>query len=312
MKKIFFTLFISFSIISSIMFSDYVINKNFKVVKTSTVTTENVVKYIKADGTVNECNKREINIEIPFVTEEIYIEVGDKISKGQKLLKFDKESMVNRIHLDNTYKNTSAKENILAKINNYSSFVTSPINGEVTKINTNVGSKIDVNHPVVIVSDLDNLIIKAYVSENIISHIYPGQKALISGESLTEPINGYVHKIEPVAEKKKENLYQSFVSVEVKAEKYDNMKPGSSVTVEFEKENKKSAMLIPFDSVMFDESTPYVFVNRLGYAVKRYVNLGEEYETEVEILDGLNANENIILNPKVEKLCEGDRLSIID
>ena len=71
-------------------------------------------------------------------------------------------------------------------------------------------------------------------------------------------------------------------------------------------------MIIPFDSVMLDEATPYVFINRYGYAVKRYVNLGEEYETDVEVLSGLNADEKLILNPKIQELKEGDKLSEIE
>jgi len=308
MKKTVITILTSIAIISAVAVADYIINKDFAVVKTQAVTKENVKRYIKASGVVKEQNKREINVEIPFSVEEIYTQTGDKITKGQKLFKLNKEALKNKIELENLNNYTEAIENIIAKIDNYDPYVTSPINGIVTKINGKKGAVINVNEPVIIVSDLDNLIIKSQVPENLISDVYEGQTVIINGKSFNNEIKGKVFKISPVAEETEKNS-TAYVTVDIKADNYDNVKPGTYVDVKFEKENKKETITVPFDSVMFDEETPYVFINRYGYAVKRYVNLGEEYEIDVEILSGLELNDKLILNPKSQELHEGDKLS---
>lgn len=308
MKKTVITILITFVLVSGVAVSDYVINKDFAVVKTKPVTVGNVKRYIKASGIVKEQNKREINVEIPFTVAEVYTEAGAEISKGQKLFKLNKEILKSKIEFENLKGHTEDTANIIAKINNYDSYVTSPINGVVTKINGRIGSEININEPLVIISDLDNLIIKAQIQENLICDVYEGQPVIISGRSFNKETEGKVIRISPVVEETETNS-GAYVTVDIKADSYDGIKPGSYVDVKLEKENKKETITIPFDCVLFDEENPYVFINRYGYAVKRYVNLGEEYEIDVEILSGLKEDDKLILNPKIQELNEGDKLS---
>ena len=311
MKKTTITILSTLLIISAIFISDYTINKNFKIVKTGIVLKGDIVKYVKAKGVVEEGGKREVYSELPFSVKEIYIEEGDKVSQGQKLLDYNKNYLKNKFEFEKNSDNSFQSENIISKIDNYPSFATSPINGIITKINVKSDQIIDTNKPLIVISDLDNLIIKASIPENIISSIYPGQRVVIKSESIKDVINGYVYKIHPIAEKKREDN-KNYITVDVKSDNYKNIKPGTNVDVEFEKENKKSAILIPFDSIMFDEDIPYVYINKYGYAVKKYVTLGEEYETEVEILKGINNEDKLVLNPKIQKIREGDKLSELD
>lgn len=307
MKKIIWTVLISSTLILSFAVADYVVNSDFAVVKTKTVAKQTVVKYIKANGTVKEQNKREISVELPFRIDEIYIEVGDEVSKDEKLLRLNKEILKNKMELDLSYK-SETNDNLIAKIENYNNYVTSPINGIVTKIDVKEGDTVNINSPVAVISDLDNLLIKAQVPENLIADIFLGQKVIVKGKSFTGQIEGSVSKIYPIAEKNNDYTSQSYITVDVKSDGLKNLKPETSVSLEFEKENKGASIIVPFDSVMFDEETPYVFINKYGYAVKRYVNLGEEYETDVEILNGISTDDDLILNPKSQKIIHGNKI----
>ena len=282
------------------------------MVKTKEITKNQIKRYINATGTCFEQNKREIRVDLPFVVDKIYVNVGDKITKGQKLLSLSKDSLLNKLQMQNLTSSSDSNDNLIAKINNFNKDVTSPIDGIVTKLNISDGSLINTNLPVMVVSDLENLIIKASVPESIIGEIFIGQKARINGEYLDKEVAGEVVKIHPVAEKKELNTSQSFVIVDVVAENYKNIRPQTSLKIEFEKKLNSDSIVIPFDSVMFDEENPYVFINNLGYAVKRYVNLGEEFDIDVEVLSGVNSGDKLIVNPKYEKICEGDKLLTVN
>ncbi|MBE7014795.1 MAG: HlyD family efflux transporter periplasmic adaptor subunit [Ruminococcaceae bacterium] len=312
MKKTVITFIFTFTILSGIMFADYLVNNNFIMVKTEPVLSKEMNKYINATGICQEQNKREIRVDLPLYVDKIYVNVGDKIQRGQKVLKLNKESFENRLELQSVTVSSVNNDNLIAKINNFNEEITSPINGVVTKLNVCEGAEINISTPVMVISDLDNLVIKASVPENIISDIYVGQTVLISNDSLYNKVKGEVIKIHPVGEKKDMFSSQSFITVDVIANDYESIRPETTLNLEFLKNEKKKNIIIPFDAVMFDEENPYVFIDNLGYAVKRYVNLGEEYDIEVEVLSGIKEGDKLILNPKINKIKEGDKILKIE
>ncbi len=312
MKKTVITFIFTFTILSGIMFADYLVNNNFIMVKTEPVLSKEMNKYINATGICQEQNKREIRVDLPLYVDKIYVNVGDKIQRGQKVLKLNKESFENRLELQSVTVSSVNNDNLIAKINNFNEEITSPINGVVTKLNVYEGAEINISTPVMVISDLDNLVIKASVPENIISDIYVGQTVLISNDSLYNKVKGEVIKIHPVGEKKDMFSSQSFITVDVIANDYESIRPETTLNLEFLKNEKKKNIIIPFDAVMFDEENPYVFIDNLGYAVKRYVNLGEEYDIEVEVLSGIKEGDKLILNPKINKIKEGDKILKIE
>ena len=312
MKKTVITFIFTFTILSGIMFADYLVNNNFIMVKTEPVLSKEMNKYINATGICQEQNKREIRVDLPLYVDKIYVNVGDKIQRGQKVLKLNKESFENRLELQSVTVSSVNNDNLIAKINNFNEEITSPINGVVTKLNVYEGAEINISTPVMVISDLDNLIIKASVPENIISDIYVGQTVLISNDSLYNKVKGEVIKIHPVGEIKDMFSSQSFITVDVIANDYESIRPETTLNLEFLKNEKKKNIIIPFDAVMFDEENPYVFIDNLGYAVKRYVNLGEEYDIEVEVLSGIKEGDKLILNPKINKIKEGDKILKIE
>ncbi len=308
MRKTVITFIFTFVVLSGILVADYTINNNFIMVKTEPVMSKKMNKYINATGVCHEQNKREIRVDLPLYVDKIYVSVGDKITKGQKILKLNKESFSNRLNLQSVTVSSVNNDNLIAKINNFDEEISSPINGVVTKLNVYEGAEINISLPVMVISDLDNLIIKASVPENIISDIYVGQTVHISNDSFSDKIKGEVVKIHPVGEKKDMFSSQSFITVDVMAEDYSNIRPETTLSLEFLKKEKKNNIIIPFDAVMFDEENAYVFIDNLGYAVKRYVNLGEEYDIDVEVISGIKEGDKLILNPKINKIKEGDKI----
>lgn len=312
MKKIIITIISTIVILSGIFLSDYIINNNFVNVRTISVAKREVKGYIKAEGTSKEQNKRVVMGELPFVVEEVYVTEGEKVNKGENLFKISKEEFKNQIEMKMVENNNDAYKNIIAKIENSSDYVTTPINGIVTKVNIKEGENIKIDTPSVVISDLDNQIIKSKVPETLIKEIFVGQNVKIEGVTFDGAETGKVTKIYPVGESNPYDLKQSFVMVDVMADNYVNIKPETTLDLSFEKKSNNEKILIPFDSIMFDEEKPYVFLDKYGYAVKRYVNIGEEYEIDAEITEGLNNGEEIVENPKIISINQGQKINVLN
>ncbi len=307
MKKTVITVLISAFVIFGMAVADYTLNGSFVMVNTSKITKKDVVSYVTATGVCKEQNKREIKIDLPFEVDKVFVKPGDKISKGQKILSLNKEPLTDKLMLQSLTAPSIDNNSLIAKINNYNSQVLSPINGVVTEVYTYEGAGINSNLPLMVISDLDNLIIKASVPEGVITDIYEGQKVIIEGDSLKNKVTGQVEKIYPSAVKN-EIMGGSFITVDVKADNFSGIIPEVTLNLNFEKTGKKGSVVIPFGSVKFNEEIPYVFINNSGYAVKRQINIGEEFDTEVEVTSGLYAGDELILNPNMDKVNEGDKI----
>ncbi len=308
MKKTVITVLISAFIIFGMAIADYTLNGTFVMVNTSKISKKDVVSYIKANGVCKEQNKREIRVDLPFEVDKIFVKPGDKISKGQKLLTLNKESLIDKLMLQSLTAPSIDNNSLIAKINNYSNEVLSPINGVVTEVYANEGGNINSNLPLMIISDLDNLMIKASVSEGVITDIFEGQQVIIEGESLKEKVNGRVEKIYPSASKNELMGGGSYITVDVKADSFNGIIPEATLSLSFAKTGKKGSVVIPFGSVKFNEEIPYVFINSSGYAAKRQIDIGEEFDTEVEVTAGLYAGDELILNPNRDEISEGDKI----
>ncbi len=307
MKKTVITVLISAIVIFGMAAADYTLNGSFVMVNTGKVTKKDVISYVTATGICKEQNKREIKIDLPFTVDKVFVKPGDKISKGQKILSLNKAPLTDKLMLQSI--NTPAIDNnsLIAKINNYDSQILSPINGVVTEVYTYEGAGINSNLPLMVISDLDNLIIKASVSEGVITDIFEGQNVIIDGEALKNKVTGRVEKIYPSAVKN-EMLGGSFITVDVRADDFSGIIPETTLNLNFEKTGKKGSVVIPFGAVKFNEEIPYVFINNSGYAVKREICIGEEFDTEVEVTSGLYQGDELILNPNMDEVSEGDKI----
>ena len=312
MKKTVITVLISAFLIFGMAVADYALNGKFIPVNTSQITKKDLVSYITATGICKEQNKREIKVELPFEIEKVFVKPGDKISKGQKLLTLNKEPLSDKLMLQSMSTPSIDNSALTAKIENYDSEVSSPINGVVTEVYASDGGSVNSSLPLLVISDFDNLIIKASVSEEEITDIYEGQRVIIEGESLNKQIKGRVEKIYPSAKRMELTGGLSYITVDVRPDSFEGIIPETTLDLSFEKAGRKGSIVIPFGSVKFTEDAPFVFINNSGYAVKRQVNLGEEFDTEVEVTGGIYPGEELILNPGISDIKEGDKIITVN
>ncbi len=307
MKKVILLLLISIFVISGVLVADYVINSGFKTVKVQSVFTTTVEDYVELSGEVTEEIKREIKADFPLEITAMYAEVGDKVTKGQKLAELDDASLINKLEFSMIESNAPESfESIISQVRHLDKSIYSPIDGVISYVGYQEGDTIAIEKSLFTVTDTENLKVRSKISSDIINEIYLNQKVIIYSEN--EAINGKISKIYPVAEKTDLNNL-SFIAFEITPENSDKLTCGTVVEIKLLNEVFNDVIVIPFDSVMFDDEYPYVYVEVSGYAVKKRVVIGKEFETTVEIKEGLSRNDKLLTEPKKYNIKNGDKIT---
>lgn len=191
--------------------------------------------------------------------------------------------------------------------------ITSPMDGTVTAVNIEKGSVVSPTAPCFVVSNLADLEIQINVNEYDISKVQPGQEVEIETDALTGKIfKGTVEKIAPVASRLSTGQStETVVQVTIKVlESHEMLKPGFSVKTRIVSDKKDNALVVAFDSIQVQpDGRKLVYVVENNTAVAREVQTGIESDFDVEITEGIEEGEIIVLRPGMS-LKDGDKISI--
>jgi RND family efflux transporter MFP subunit len=86
------------------------------------------------------------------------------------------------------------------------------------------------------------------------------------------------------------------------------LSPGIYCTVELFIPRKTPSMIIPADAVVFDENGLHVAVVKNGIAHLQKIAIARDFGTEVEVHDGVEPGDQVILNPMID-LAEGSKVA---
>jgi len=306
MKKLFLVFFLSFAAICGYAVGEYIVNNQFINVNTVKVTKTSINNYTTTEGEVKDGGKREIKMELPFSVKKLYVSKGDKVYKGQKLADIDFSRIITQLKLASikaTDKGTY--ENLINLAENKSSFISSPVNGIITSVNCIPGNEHGNDVPVFIITDLDNITVKVKISSEKMDELYIGQKAYIyQNDYMTE---GRISEIFP-ASYETANDSLNMIAAEIVPLDGHSLICGIKTDVKIVNAPYENIILIPFDSILYDDTKPYVYVNSSGYALKKYITIGKEFEENAEIISGLSVNDKVITNPRKLNITEGKKL----
>lgn len=221
--------------------------------------------------------------------EEILVEEGQKVTKGQALAKLDEaESLLAlkeaKIRYENakliyersqrTYKdNITSKEQLEESRLQYETSmvdyerkkleytyytITSPITGIVVIRAIEVGSVVEKNQNVFTVADFNPLLARIHVPEKDLNKIKEGQHALITIESLPGlQFNGMVKMVSPIVDPESGTIK---VTVEIEYTVGTPLMPGMFASVYTITERHANALIIPKKALLFETEGPEVFV----------------------------------------------------
>ncbi len=167
--------------------------------------------------------------------------------------------------------------------------VKAPVSGIITKMSVRVGDDVNPGDALFTVSTTKKLKSKIWVSESQIADIKVGNPATATWQGKT--ITGKVVQVDL-------SLNQDQQAFEVIAE-FDNsggeMLNGVNAEIILKGQEIPDIISIARKNLLNDGESDYVFVAEKGVAVKRPVNVGRSKGFEVEILDGLNIGETLII-----------------
>ena len=183
--------------------------------------------------------------------------------------------------------------------------IKSPIDGTVTRVNTTVGklASSNVNEPVFVIENVNDLQMEVKVSEYDISKIKVGQSVTISAEVLgNQTVTGVVSHISPTGEAKEAGSSSMVIPVTIDVDKGDtNLIAGVTAKATILIDQKVNTLAVPIDAILEDSETgaSYIFiVNDKNVLERKDVEVGLEGDFYVEIsADGVEEGQQVVLAP---------------
>ncbi|MDR2859002.1 MAG: efflux RND transporter periplasmic adaptor subunit [Mediterranea sp.] len=285
-------------------------------VKLANVTARPVDQIQEYTATVEPEAKNNIAPAMPVRIDKILVEVGDRVSKGQKLVEMDSANLrQTKFQLDNQRKEFN-RINELYKVGGVSksdldamemaldvtetayknlsenTSLLSPISGIITARNFDSGDMFSGGVPVLTVERIIPVKLKINVSESYFTKVQKGASAIIKldvyGE---EEFIGKVSLIYPTI-----NSATRTFPVEIKLDNKDlRVRPGmfARVTLDYGTLNR---IVVPDVAIVKQAGSGdrYVFVYKNGKVSYNKVELGRRMGSEYELISGVPNNAQVV------------------
>lgn len=186
--------------------------------------------------------------------------------------------------------------------------ITAPFSGVITSKNVKKGDMANPGQPLISIESPGNFEVIAMVPETEISQINKNTKVDVSIASINETLPGTVTEVSPSAQ---QTGGQYLVKIAL-GKNEAAVKSGMFATVAFPIERKSTTqtILIPTDALVTQGQLSGVYtVSQSNTALLRWLRLGKTVGDQVEVLSGLNASEQYIINSD-GKLFNGAKVSI--
>lgn len=202
--------------------------------------------------------------------EEIYVNLGDRVKKGQKLATMLPRQIGN------------PPPPVL---------ITAPLSGIIIERSISLGGTVEPNKTLFRIADLSKVIVEGDVFESDVSKVKLGQDARIRLDAYPNRI--FIGKVTFVASQldpRKRTLHL-WVSVD---NKEGLLKPELFARVALVIKPSREVLTIPLEAVIDDGAEKFVFVKNGNQFIRRDVATGVSDDQYVEITDGLRPGEKVV------------------
>lgn len=167
----------------------------------------------------------------------------------------------------------------------------SPIDGVVTQRFAQTGDVVGNNARLFTVADVSTLVAQLPVSELEVPLLREGAPVDVQVDALGRAVPGRIRRIFPAADS-----VTRLVPVEVAINNAQGLglKPGFSVRVSLQLDERDNALVIPTRAVMGAVGARSVFVIRDGRAERRPVRVGTDLDGRMEVFEGLQEGDSVI------------------
>lgn len=293
---------------------------------------------LKYSGTIEALVSTPLSFQTTGTVDKVYVQLGEKVSKGQIIASVDKTSMQSAYdaavaqyeqavdaheRLKTVYEKGSLPEIKWVEINSQlaqaesqmkmykenldNCELRSPIEGIVGYRSLEAGmSALQMQAPIHIIN-IDQVLVKISVPENEVSSMIAGHPAKMKVAALgMKTFFGEIEQIGVVA-----NQLSRTYDVKILANNSElSLRPGMVCDVEIELQAQKPVLLVSMEAVSGQtDGNPYVYVINPTEqrAHKRYVQLGGIINNKLEVLSGLSEGDVIVTYGK-HKLSDNDKV----
>ncbi len=162
-----------------------------------------------------------------------------------------------------------------------------------------VGEKVTPRQQVIIIPDLTTLAVQTKVSEACYSQVKPGLKAYVKLDAMQDkPLTGTVLKVAPMPDRQNPwlNPNVKFFNVSVKLdESVEGLKPNMNAQVELELARLSDVVQVPIAAVFTEQEQTYCYRVDGEKSCRVPVKIGRMNKERVEICEGLNLHETVLL-----------------
>ncbi|MDR3090694.1 MAG: efflux RND transporter periplasmic adaptor subunit [Clostridiales bacterium] len=187
----------------------------------------------------------------------------------------------------------------------------SPYSGTIMEVSAQEGQRVEKGKPLYTISNFDELIVTAEVSEYDAPKLQLGQAVSMTSDGIEGKV--YTGKISYIAPKAEVSGSDTVNKIEVTLDNPDGvLKPGFNLDLEIIIADKPDVISVSQAAVMKDKEGGGQYVFTLGQgmtAVKTPVETGIYGDVNVEITSGLKEGDKIVSDPS-DTIKEGDRIAV--
>ncbi|MDR3227549.1 MAG: efflux RND transporter periplasmic adaptor subunit [Prevotellaceae bacterium] len=301
------------------------------LIKTAVANTQSIDQIQEFTATVESDVKNNITPNNPVRISKIFVEVGDRVARGQKLVQMDATNLAQlELQIENSKKDfervdelykvggvsksnwDAAKMALDLQVTSYNNLLentqlTAPISGIITARNYDNGDMCSVGKPILVIEQITPVKLLIEVSEQYYTQVKKGLKPDVKLDVYgDETFKGEVSLIYPTLDATTRTF-----KVEIKLVNRDQrVRPGmfGRVILNF---GQKQGVVIPDVAIQKQTGTneKFAFVINNGVAERRVVALGRQNGDLIEILSGVNSGEEVAIT-SISRLDDGKAVRV--
>jgi membrane fusion protein, multidrug efflux system len=276
----------------------------------------------------------------PGRIENIYVEVGDRVNKGDDLFLMDRTQLYQQkvqlaslakdlSRLDTLLRSGSAKQqqydqmktqydvtNTNVEFMEQNTLLKAPFNGVVTgkyfengEMYSGTPTTATGRSSIVTVMQINPLKVNVSISEQFYPLIKKGMKAIITADVYKgETFTGHVFRISPTIN----SASRSFIVEMELPNRNDLLKPGMFVRVSMDL-GEVETFVVPANTVLVQEgtNTRFVFLEKNNMAERIEVTLGKRFDDQLEIIsDNIKVGDMLVTEGQA-RLINGDLIELV-
>lgn len=317
-------------------------NRKTTLVTTLPVETRTFRHFLELQGNTASDENISVSAEAAGMVESVYVDKGEKVKKGQVLIRLDSrilkkniEEVETSLDLAKTVyerqknlwdKNIGTEIQYLEAKNNKESLekrlstlktqlsdyqVKAPFTGNVDKLMIREGEMAQPGMPLITMVGTSNMYVEVDVPEAYIGDFSKGDQVELTFPSRNTTVQSTIKSVGEVI-----NPQNRTFTIEVNIP--DNSvkaRPNMLAVVKLKDFEAENAIVIPSNLIQQDNQGDFVYVleekSGVNIAAKKHFNRGITYQSQTHVLSGLSGNETLI-DEGFREVAEGVNVQIVE